>query len=197
MDEGDTARRAFLIDELKNLRTSSESLLFAFDRVFNFGLVFAAAATGLALVNRVTVILVLLPFPIVILFLVLINLNTEGLSRAGQKKWVEEELNVLMGRPVALEESFVAATRKGQVAYIGRFSVFGTQLLLGLLLLALFVVGGLNVVDFGLWWTLAYLIATAFSLFLLVLAAVELARSYDTAYAASKMANQEPGTSEA
>jgi len=187
-DDIDVARRCLLVEELKALRMSSEALLFAFDRVLNFGLVFAAAATGLALANGVTIILILLPFPIVVLFLVLLNLNTEGLSRAGHKKWVEEQLNALLG-PTAIEEEHVAPTRKGVVKYIGRFSVFGTQLLLAILLVVLFAVGGAEAIGEGWGWALLFFLGVALSLGLLGIAASELARSYSTAYSAARVAS--------
>ncbi|SLA06763.1 Uncharacterised protein [Mycobacteroides abscessus subsp. abscessus] len=185
MTDKEDARRDVLLEELKSLRTSSESLLFAFDRVLNFGFVFAAAVTGLALANSSRVVLAILPFPIVIVILVLINLNTEGLSRAGHKKWVEEQLNTLVHPVVALEECAVAPTRQGRYR-VGRFSVFGTQVLLFLILIVLFGVGIGSVLNFRWYWILTFFVSLVVSLTFVVLAMLELFSSYTSAYNAAK-----------
>ncbi|MGV9822014.1 hypothetical protein [Nocardia xishanensis] len=184
-EDPNAPRRTFLIEELKALRTSSELLLFAFDRVINFGLVFAAGATGLALANSAKIVLILLPFPIAILYLILINMNTEGLSRAGHKRWVEEELDLLLGGKSAIEECAVAPTRQGRF-WFGRFSVFGTQILLGVMLVTFFIVGFVKIFSERWYWTLLYAIGAILCFTLLFLAVRELTSAYDRAYQAAK-----------
>lgn len=136
---------ASLRSEIVALRASSENLMFSFDRIINFALVFLVGGAGVALTTKHFIVMALLPFPVVIILGYLLGLNVEGLSRAGHKRALEERLNSIIGE-VFVEESYVAPMRQGKHRY-GRLGVVTMQGMLGLLLLVLFGFGFAAVVD--------------------------------------------------
>jgi len=176
-----------LTKEITALRQSAESLYFAFDRVFNFGLVFVLGVVGLSL-TRTSDVLIFAAFPAIALALIYMNLNAEGLSRAGHKKYLEERLNELLGSEVYLEERYVAPTRWGATRVIARASVFGTQLMLATLLIGLTASGGTVVVKYGALGVVTYWIATGLSLALVARAFVEILQAYSRAYEGARSA---------
>jgi hypothetical protein len=133
------------------------------------------------------VLLALLPFPLIVLTTYLLQANTELLSRAGHKRFLEEKVNELLGSRVLLEESDVApATLQGRYP-VGRFSVALIQLFLGTL-----VVGGcvLGVINYhyihGTGWRAVYWVYFVVGLVILVGAIREQMRAAEGGYQAAR-----------
>ncbi|MEU3115837.1 hypothetical protein ABZ652_17305 [Micromonospora chalcea] len=175
--------------EVAALRVSAESLLFSFDRVMNFALVFVIGGIGIALTKDHILVIAFVPFPVVLIVGYLLGLNAEGLSRAGHKRALEERLNDLVG-PVFVEESHVAPMRQGG-HWFGRLSVAMLQWLMGLMILGLFVIG------FGVLWEHGrefwplYAAGFVYSLTALGAAVFELSVAYQRAYQAAKSSFRE------
>jgi hypothetical protein len=173
--------------EIEALRASAEHLLFAFDRVMSFGLVFIVGAIGLAFTADEPLIIPFTPFIMAIILVYLIAMNTEGLNRAGHKRCLEEYVNVKdeIGS-VYVEESHVAPTRQGRY-WFGRVSVAMIQLMLGLLLLVLFMVGFVIVQrEASSWWLVLYTVGIVYALIALGAGMSELSTAYQRGYEAAK-----------
>lgn len=115
-----------------------------FPRMENFlgvAIAILVGALTLGLTRSHPLILVLLPFPVVLLYVFLLQVNTEMLSRAGHKRFLEEQVNTMLQlrgnrlaqRRVMLEESDVAVTLQGWLP-IGRGSLVLMQALMLVLL---------------------------------------------------------------
>ncbi|WP_330289571.1 hypothetical protein [Streptomyces sp. NBC_00576] len=176
---------AALRSEISELRASCETLIFAFDRMLNFALVFSVGGAGIALTKGHFIVMAVVPFPLAVIVGYLLSLNAEGLSRAGHKKYLEEKLNGILGDSVYLEESAVAPTRQGD-HWFGRLGVVSMQLTVGLLLLGTFMLGLQAVLrDYHQYWIL-YAAAILLSIFSLVSSVRELSRAYGLAYKAAR-----------
>ncbi|WP_405420585.1 hypothetical protein [Streptomyces erythrochromogenes] len=181
-----------LRSEVSELRASCESLIFAFDRVLNFALIFSVGGAGIALTKGHFIVMAVVPFPLAVIVGYLLSLNVEGLSRAGHKKYLEEKLNALLGHTVYLEECAVAPTRQGKHWY-GRPGVVSMQLTVGVLLLGTFGLGLRAVMrEYPQFW-IAYAAAALLSLLSLASSVRELRRAYGLAYAAARDADSPPG----
>lgn len=131
-------------------------------------------------------IFVLLPFPLIVLYVYLLQANTEMLSRAGHKRFLEAKVNELLERPVMLEESHVALTLQGPTHY-GRWSIIMIQstmviLLLGVVALAIANVGTLE----QLHWKIVFWTGLNLGAVNLAVAAVEQGRAYQLGYNAAR-----------
>jgi hypothetical protein len=173
-----------LRNEIEALRSSSEKLLFSFDRIINFALIFLVGGVGLALTKGHFIIMALMPFPVVIILGYLEGSIVEGLSRAGHKRFLEERLNSMIG-PVYLEEEYVAPKRQGSHKY-GRLGVAMMQLMLALLLVGLFVVGFIALLGRPVIYQIVYAVFVAYSSVNLGSAVAESRNSYKQAYDAAK-----------
>jgi hypothetical protein len=191
MSEADD--KALVVESLRNeieaLRTSSENLLFSFDRLINFALIFLVSGIGVALTKGHFIIMALIPFPVVIILGYLVGSITEGLSRAGHKRFLEERLNAIIG-PIYLEEEYVAPTRQGTHRY-GRLGVAMMQLMMALLLLTLFVVGFVALLDRPLMYRIIYVIFVVYSLINLGSAVAESQSAYQQAYDAAAKSSKD------
>jgi hypothetical protein len=183
-EDGQTLLVESLRNEIEALRASSEKLLFSFDRIINFALIFLVGGIGVALTKGHFIIMALIPFPVVIILGYLVGSIVEGLSRAGHKRFLEERLNSIIG-PVYLEETYVAPTRQGSHRY-GRLGVAMMQLLLALLLLGLFVVGFIVLLNRLLIFQIIYSVFVVYSMVNLGSAVAESRISYQRSYDAAK-----------
>jgi hypothetical protein len=182
----DSAREKALMSEIAALRTSSESLLFAFDRVFPFAVALVVGGLGVGVTAGHPIVLSFIPFPLAVFYCYLLGLNTEGLSRAGHKRYLEEYVNELMG-PIFLEEKYVAPQRQGKYK-IGRPGVFLTQLSVAAILVVMATIGSIPAVQTGWLYAFAYFATFSIPLTALVFAARELSVAYEAGYEAAKKA---------
>ncbi len=183
--EAVNARRDALASEIVELRKSAEALYFAFDRLLNFGLIFIVGTYGVALTRDEPALLIFAPLPVSLLLLVFINLNTEGLSRAGHKKALEESLNTSIGSCCYVEEHYVAPTRQGNNRLGARGSVLGTQALVAFSLLIVVAVGGKVAYAERLLVGVTYTVMAVLVVGVLTKAALELRSSYRDGYCAA------------
>jgi hypothetical protein len=190
----DVSDRAELIGlmagKADSLGSQVTSLLPKMENVIGVAVAVLVGAVTLGVTQKHPVILVLLPFPLIVLFAYLLQSNTEMLSRAGHKRFLEEAVNELMRRRVLLEESDVAPTTlhgSGRFGRFGRPSIVMVQsfmviLLLGAVGLAVAHLGAVRETA----WRLAFWVALAAGLGLLVAAVSEQGRAYGGGYEAAK-----------
>jgi hypothetical protein len=174
-----------LRDEIMALRTSAETLYFSFDRILSIGLLVLVGLLGVGIV-RYPLLLLALPLPVAIIMTAFLNLNAEGLSRAGHKRLLEEELNSIIGLECFLEERYIAPTRQGILG--ARMSVYGLQALTGIGVIAVYVAACIKANKLAIPLCLGYYLLIVFSAFVLVKAMVEVVTSYNRAYSAARNA---------
>jgi hypothetical protein len=177
--------------EIAALRTSSESLLFAFDRIINFALVFVLGSVGIAFTKGGPLVLAAVPFPVALIVGYLLGVNAEGLSRAGHKRWLEERVNLLLSQPTFLEEKHVAPTRQGS-RWFGRPGVALLQVLLGIMVIGLFVVGIVVLWQQNRGFLWLYFPAMVLALSALIFAVREVSTAYKQAYEGAKSSQDNP-----
>ena len=105
-----------LIRESQELRKSVQDGFATGERFFAIGVTVVVGGLTLALVNDHPIVFVVLPFPLLLLFASALQLFAEALNRAGYRCYLETLVNRELGRPVLIEESFVAASRQGRVS---------------------------------------------------------------------------------
>jgi hypothetical protein len=176
-----------LASKAESLGNQVTGLLPKMENFIGVAVAILVGAVTLGVTQKHPVILVLLPFPLIILFSYLLQSNTEMLSRAGHKLFLEQKVNELLGKRVLLEESDVAAqTLHGRLPF-GRLSIMLIQALMVLLLAGSVVLAitRLDVVEdtagqVGFW------LALTAGLGLLTSAALEQSRAYRGGYQAAK-----------
>jgi hypothetical protein len=174
--------------EVNALRTSAESLLFSFERLFNLVLVFVVGGLGVAWTQNNVVLLAIVPVPVVILGSQMLSLNIEGLSRAGHKRWLEEQLSSMIGTSY-VEERFVAPTRQGR-HWFGRPGIALFQGLLMGTLFGVLAIGLAGVIKEMPRFVVVYVVFIALVVAIFVFEYIALRTAYQKAYNAARLAWQ-------
>jgi hypothetical protein len=113
-------------------------------------------------------------------------MNVEMLSRMGHKRYLEEIANDHLDRPIFLEEMYVAPSRQGPWKF-GRVGLVLLKLQLGLVLVALAVLGYSVMFDFPVWVQWAYTASIVVGVAGLVAGLRELSRAYPRGYNFARM----------
>ncbi len=175
-----------LADKAQNLGNQVTQLLPKMENFMGVAAAILVGAVTLGVTQKHPVILVLLPFPLITLFAYLLQTNTEMLSRAGHKRFLEEAVNELLGRRVLLEESDVAPTLHGRLQF-GRLSILLVQGLLASLLIGsiALAIAHLDAVS-GVAWLVVFWLGLGIGTVMLGAAAREQTRAYARAYDAAR-----------
>jgi hypothetical protein len=177
---------ALLADKAQSLGNQVTNLLPKMDSFMGVAAALIVGAVTLGVTQNHPVILVLFPFPLIALTAYLLQTNTEMLSRAGHKRFLEEAVNELVGRRVLLEESDVAPTLHGRLPF-GRLSILLVQGLLASLLVGSVVLAILHldaVPRFA--WRAAFWLALGIGTVMLMAAVREQGAAYERAYQAAR-----------
>lgn len=175
-----------LADKAQNLGNQVTNLLPKMDSFIGVAAALIVGAVTLGVTHKHPVVLVLFPFPLIALTAYLLQTNTEMLSRAGHKRFLEEAVNELIGRRVLLEESDVAPTLHGRLP-VGRLSILLVQGLLASLLVGSVVLAILHldaVSEFE--WRAAFWLALGIGTVMLLAAVKEQSVAYERAYQAAR-----------
>jgi hypothetical protein len=179
-----------LASKADSLGSQVTSLLPHMENFIGVAVAILVGAVTLGVTQKHPVILVLLPFPLIILFAYLLQANTEMLSRAGHKRFLEETVNKLLQRRVLLEESDVAPKTlhgTGPLGALGRPSIAMVQGFMVLLLCGAIVLGITHLSSVkGSLGLVAFWVSLTAGVAMLILAAVEQMHAYDGGYEAAK-----------
>jgi hypothetical protein len=176
-----------LASKAESLGNQVTGLLPKMENFIGVAVAVLVGAVTLGVTQKHPVILVLLPFPLIILFGYLLQSNTEMLSRAGHKRFLEEKVNELLERRVLLEESDVAPKTLHGKTHFGRLSIVLIQASMVLLLVGSVVLAitRLDTVK-GPAGHIGFWSALAVGAGLLVTAALEQSRAYTGGYEAAR-----------
>jgi hypothetical protein len=176
-----------LASKAESLGNQVTGLLPQMENFIGVAVAVLVGAVTLGVTQEHPAILVLLPFPLIILFAYLLQSNTEMLSRAGHKRFLEEKVNELLQRRVLLEESDVAPKTLHGKTHFGRLSIVMIQSCMVVLLVAsiALAITRLDAVN-GTAGLMAFWSALAGGAALLLAAALEQSRAYNDGYAAAK-----------
>jgi hypothetical protein len=188
---------AALIEKATSLGDQVTNLLPKPENIISVGVAILVGAITLGVTDKHPVIFVLLPFPLILLYVYLIQANTEMLSRAGHKAFLEEKVNELLAsrrrlakgdqpsRRVLAEESDVAKTLQGKTP-LGRASIVLVQsmLMATLILLIGVAIAHLGAVHPGRW-KLVFWPALGLGSLALAFAGWEQSHAYERAFDAA------------
>lgn len=181
---------SLLANKADSLGSQITSLLPKMENFIGVAVAILVGATTLGVTQKHPVILVLLPFPLIVLFAYLLQSNTEMLSRAGHKRFLEEAVNEMLQRRVLLEESDVAPKTlhgTGRFGRFGRPSIVMVQSFMVLLLCGTIALGITHLssvkatAGLVVFWT-----SLVAGIALLMAAATEQANAYTGGYEAAK-----------
>jgi hypothetical protein len=123
---------------------------------------------------------------LIVLYVYLIQANTEMLSRAGHKLFLEQKINELLRYRVMLEEGYVALTLHGKTK-LGRESIVMIQSIMAAVLLGVITLAAVNFDALKtLGWKLTFAIALGVGLVNLAIALWEQSQAYARGYMAAK-----------
>lgn len=181
---------SLMASKADSLGNQVTSLLPKMENFIGVAVAILVGAVTLGVTQEHPIILVLLPFPLIVLFAYLLQSNTEMLSRAGHKRFLEEAVNQLLRRRVLLEESDVAPKTlhgSGRFGNYGRPSIMMVQSFMVLLLCAAIALAitHLDSVN-GTVGQVVFWAALMAGIALLVAAAIEQGRAYGGGYKAAK-----------
>jgi hypothetical protein len=176
---------ALLTPIANSLSSQVTGLLPSVENLIGISVATVVGAVTLGVTQRHPALVAALPFPLILLFSYLLQTNTEMLARAGHKRYVEELVNELAGRPVFIEESHVAPTLHGRLP-IGRLSIVMLNLLLALALVTAIAVSATQAIRLQWWVETAYWLALGVSLGMLAAAIREQSRAYANGFRAAR-----------
>jgi hypothetical protein len=176
-----------LASKAESLGNQVTGLLPKMENFIGVAVAVVVGAVTLGVTQKHPVILVLLPFPLIVLFAYLLQSNTEMLSRAGHKRFLEKTVNELLQQRVLLEESDVAPRTLHGATHFGRLSIvmiqaFMVLLLCGTIVLAITRLDTIHSAAgrIGFW------VALAACVLMLAAAAIEQGGAYSGGYEAAK-----------
>lgn len=178
--------RSLLTEKALSLGEQVTELLPKMENFLGVSIAIVIGSVSLGITEEHPQILAILPFFLIVLYVYLLQANTEMLSRAGHKRFLEEEVNSLLGRKVLLEEEYVAPTLHGRFK-VGRLSIILIQSLMLVLLLGsiALAIANLNSLGSGIW-HMVFWTALFGGLVTLAAAAWEQHRAYEKAHRAAK-----------
>jgi len=116
MDNDKTIRLEHLTSQCDAMGAAIGSMMQQSSRVISIGTAVALGVVGLAVRTESYDVLLLLPYLMFVLYFHYINLHTSILEMGGYKKYLEEQINTIIGEKMHLWETELVPRRHNNIA---------------------------------------------------------------------------------